>query len=184
VILWRVLPWRPEAAPRDPRGALWFARELQGAGRHDNPELYGCLYAAERAVSAVAEALAPFRGTGKLMEGMLTRSGLPLALAQLSLSDDARILDLDDPAVLQEVGLRPSQVATGERTVTQGYAARLYALSTAPSALRWWSTIEASFANLTVFERVGDAIETVDVSLLTRAAVPVLEAAELLGLIG
>jgi hypothetical protein len=44
----------------------------QGAGRHDNPELYGCLYASEESVSAVAEQLAPFRGTGSLLPSCST----------------------------------------------------------------------------------------------------------------
>ncbi len=85
--LWRVVPWRAQAPPREPGGALWFPRELQGLGRHDNPDRYGCLYASEAAVAAVAEALAPFRGSGALSPGMLTRAGLPLALARLELDE-------------------------------------------------------------------------------------------------
>jgi RES domain len=186
VILWRVLPWRRDARPTDPGGALWFPRELQGAGRHDNPDLYGCLYVGERPVSPIAEALAPFRGAGALTEGMLMRTGVPLALVQLSLADDrlagGEILDLDDPRVLLDVELRPSRVATGERAVTQADAARLFSGRPALAGLRWWSAIEASLANLTVFDRAQSTLDVVDVNRLTLTDAAVREAAELLGL--
>ena len=182
MILWRVLPWRPEAGPRDPGGPLWFPRELQGAGRHDNPDRYGCLYVGESPISPVAEALAPFRGAGVLSDGMIERMGAPLALAQLSLPDGSRVVDLDDPRVLVDVGLSPSEVATGVRAVTQAYAARLFARRPAPDGLRWWSTIEASLSNLTIFDRAQPSLELVDVAPLTLADPVVHEAAELVGL--
>jgi hypothetical protein len=182
VILWRVLPWQAEARPADPGGALWFPRELQGAGRHDNPDLYGCLYVGESPVSPVAEALAPYRGAGVLAAGMLTRSGVPLALAQLSLSDDSHVIDLDDPRVLLDSSLRPSQVATGKRLVTQAYAGRLFVRRPAPAGLRWWSTLEAGLANLTLFDRARSRMEVVGVTRLTLADRAVREAADLLGL--
>jgi len=186
VILWRVLPWRGEGRPTDPGGALWFPRELQGVGRHDNPDLYGCLYVGESPVSPIAEALAPFRGAGAITEGMLMRSGLPLALAQLSLAEDrlggGEILDLDDPGVLVELDLRPSRVATGERAVTQADAARLFTGRPALAGMRWWSAIEASLVNLTIFDRARPALDVVDVNPLSRADAAVREAAELLGL--
>jgi hypothetical protein len=177
-----VLPWRSEAQPTDPGGALWFPRELQGAGRHDNPDLYGCLYVGESPVSPVAEALAPYRGAGVLTGGMLTRAGTPLALAQLSLSDDSHVVDLDDPLVLLDLDLRPSLVATGARSVTQAHAARLFSQSSTPAGLRWWSTIEASLANLTLFDRAQPNMTVVDVVPLTLADFAVREAADLLGL--
>lgn len=182
MILWRVLPWWPDARSRDPGGPLWFPRELQGAGRHDNPDRYGCLYVGELPVSPVAEALAPFRGAGVLTEGMLRRTGAPLALAQLSFPDDSRVIDLDDPGVLVDVGLSPSQVATGVRVVTQAYAARLFGRRPAPDGLRWSSTIEASLANLTIFDRAQSSLELIDTAPLTLADSVVHEAAELVGL--
>ncbi len=183
MIVWRVLPWRAEARPREPGGAVWFPRELQGAGRHDNPGLYGCLYVGEQAISPVAEALAPFRGTGALSDGMLFRAGTRLALAELSLPDGSRVLDLDDPAVLLRAGLRPSEVATSARAVTRPYAARLHGLRPAPAALRWWSTLEASLINLTIFDRAEPALELVDSTPLSLEDQIVREAAELLGLL-
>jgi hypothetical protein len=183
VTVWRVLPWQPASKPREPGGALWFPRELQGAGRHDNPDLYGCLYVGERPISPIAEALAPFRGTGSLDAAMLWRGGMSLAVAEISLSEQGSVLDLDDPAVLTHTGLRPSRVATSERDLTQAYAARLHALHPPPAALRWWSTIEASLMNLTIFDRAHEALELIDVQQLSVDHAAVQEAADLLGLI-
>jgi hypothetical protein len=180
--LWRVLPWRAQAPPRESGGPLWFPRELQGLGRHDNPDRYGCLYVSEAAVGASAEALAPFRGAGPLASGMLLRGGLPLALARLELADDAGTVDLDDPRVLAGRGLRPSRVATRRRAVTQVYAARVFEEAPLALGLRWWSTLEASLINLTLFDRAAPHLTLAEVEPLALEHPAVLEAAELLGL--
>jgi RES domain len=184
VTLWRLLPSRPDAAPDEPGGPLWFPRELQGAGRHDNPERYGCLYVSRAPISAVAEALAPFRGTGTLAPAMLVRSGLGLALVELELEldDDGGLLDLDDPRVLIRTELRPSQVATDVRSVTRTYAARLFDEHPHAIGLRWWSTLEAGLANVTLYDRAASRLKILAVDRLTLAHPAVRDAAELLGL--
>jgi hypothetical protein len=182
VSLWRLLPWQRDVSATSPGGALWFPRELQGAGRHDNPDRYGCLYVSESPVSAVGEALAPFRGAGALTSGMLVRAGVPLALAQLALADDSHLVDLDDPRVLSAAELRPSGVATGRRALTQAYAARLYEERPTSVGLRWWSTIEASLLNVTLFDRALPSLRVIEVTLLSLLHPAVREAAELLGL--
>jgi hypothetical protein len=181
VILWRLLPQLPNTAPTSPGGALWFPRELQGAGRHDNPDRYGCLYVSESPVSAVAEALAPFRGTGALIPAMLIRAGLPLVLARLELEDDSQVVDLDDPRVLERTRLRPSQVATNVRAVTQAYAARIFDEHPAAAGLRWWSTLEASLVNLTLHGRSADALHLLDAEQLALEHSATREAADMLG---
>jgi hypothetical protein len=182
VILWRLLPWQRGVSDQGPGGALWFPRELQGAGRHDNPDRYGCLYVSESPVSAVAEALAPFRGTGALVPGMLVRAGVSVALAQLALADGIHLVDLDDPRVLSDRQLRPSMVATARRSLTQAHAARLYDEQPGPAGLRWWSTIEASLLNVTLFDRSLPSLRVVDVAPLTLDHPVLREAAGLLGL--
>src|SRR5919197_6384472 len=124
MILFRCFAWSRRARAQERNGALWIPRELQGEGRHDNPDAYGCLYVADRAVSAVVEQLARFRGQ-RLTDGMLARRGLPLALAAIDLPDNRLVLDLDDPTVLAAHDLRPSLVATRTRTVTQPQALAL-----------------------------------------------------------
>jgi RES domain len=178
VILWRCFAWNRRAQPTDPDGALWFPREFQGDGRHDNPETYGCLYLADRATSAVVEQLARFRGQ-RLVEGMLVRRRLPLALAEIELSDRAAVIDLDDPAELVGRELRPSQIATRTRTVTQPQALALHREGAA--ALRWWSTYESLWANVTVFDRAARRLRLTDVRPLRVDTPAVTEAADLLG---
>jgi hypothetical protein len=180
--LWRVLPWDGRARAREPGGALWFPRPFQGGGRHDNPERYGCLYVSEEPVSAVAEALAPFRGAGNLDPSMLDRAGHTLALVAVDLPDDAPLLDLDEPRVLRSERLRPSTVAPRVRAATQEYAARLHDAHADTAGLRWWSTLESSLINVTLFDRAARRLRGRPPEPLTVAHPAVAEAAELLGL--
>jgi hypothetical protein len=182
VILWRVLPWDSSARPTAPGGALWFPRPFQGTARHDNPARYGCLYVTEEAVSAIAEALAPFRGTGELQRDMLTRMGRPLAVAEIRLDDGAVLVDLDDPGVLAAEGLRPSQVATAHRAATQAGAVRLFDAHPGAAGLRWWSTLEASWINVTLFDRAAAGLRVRDVRALEPGDDDVRAAAGFLGL--
>jgi hypothetical protein len=182
VNVFRVLARDPRAKPAEPGGPLFFPRPFQGTGRHDNPDRYGCLYVAASAASAIAEALAPFRGSGTLDDTMLVRSGRRVALATLDLDDTAELVDLDDPAVLVSEALRPSQVATRDRNVTQAGAARLHDDHPAAAGLRWWSTLEASWPNLTLFDRATPLLTVADERELDVADDAVREAGELLGL--
>lgn len=179
--LWRVLPLDPAARSREPGGALWFPRPFQGAGRHDNPELYGCLYVTEEPAAAVAEALAPFRGSGNLSPAMLERGGRALALAPVDVPDDAPLVDLDEPRVLRVERLRPSLVATRRRATTQEYAARLFRRHGEAAGLRWWSTLESSWINVTLFDRAR-RLRAGRAEPLTPEHPAVAAAAELLGL--
>ena len=94
MILHRCFTWNERARPTEPDGALWFPRIYQGDGRHDNPDRYGCLYLADREVSAVVEQLSRFRGQ-RLIDEMLVRRGLRLGLASIELPDRAQVIDLD-----------------------------------------------------------------------------------------
>lgn len=157
-------------------------RVFQGAGRHDAPDRYGCLYLAEEAVSAVAETLAPFRGTGDLRPELLVRSGRQLALAELELDDGAMLIDLDGPAVLAAEALRPSIVATGRRSVTQAYAVRQFERHLGAAGLRWWSILEASWIHVTLFDRALGEVTLQGVEVLAVDNVAVTAAAAHLGL--
>ncbi|MBV8967322.1 MAG: RES domain-containing protein [Mycobacteriaceae bacterium] len=180
--LWRVLPWDPSAPAGRAGHALWVPREFQGSGRHDAPDRYGCLYLAEVAVSAVAEMLAPFRGTGDLLPAFLVRSGRQLALAELELATDATLIDLDEPAVLAAESLRPSIVATGQRSVTQAYAVAQFERHPEASGLRWWSTLEASWIQVTLFDRALSQLSVHEIRRLTIDDEAVMTAASHLAL--
>jgi len=179
VILYRCFAWNERARPGSTDGPLWFPREFQGEGRHDNPDLYGCLYLADREVSCVVEQLARFRGQ-RLSASLLVRRGLPLGLAALELEDDAALLDLDDPRVLNRERLRPSLVATRLREVTQAQARRLFERGL--DGLRWWSTYESQWTNVTLFDVAVRRLHVEDVRLLTLDDPAVVEAADYFGL--
>ena len=114
---------------------------------------------------------------------MLRRRGLPLALARMELDDDrGALIDLDDPAVLKRERLRPSQVATRHRSITQPQALELFRRHPAAAGLRWWSAWEAQWANVTIFDRGAPSLTLTHVAELTLEHPDLLEAAETFGL--
>jgi hypothetical protein len=180
LILHRCFAWNERARPDQADSPLWFPREFQGDGRHDNPDVYGCLYLTDRESSGVVEQLARFRGQ-RLIAPMLVRRRLPLAIAAIELPDSAEIVDLDDPVVLRRRRLRPSRVATRDRAVTQPQALEVYR-DTDAVGIRWWSIHESLWANYTVFERAHRRLRLQDVRALALDDPAVAEAADLLGL--
>jgi hypothetical protein len=180
--LWRVFPWDP-AAESEARGhPLWIPRELQGAGRHDNPDLYGAMYLSERPLAAVAEQIAHLRGQ-RLDDTDLERVGMRLALVPLDAPVDGRLWDLDDPQVLVERRLRPSQVATRVRDLTRRQAADLFRARPRRDGLRWWSALEASWIHVTLFDRAAARLSvSVAPEPLQSTHPAVREAAQALGI--
>jgi hypothetical protein len=150
--LWRVFPWDTDAAVGTRGHPLWIPRGLQGAGRHDNPELYGAMYLSEHAAAGVAETIAHLRGQ-VLDDADLERGGLRLALVGLDASVEGRLWNLDDPHVLAECRLRPSLVATRTRQTTRLWAADLFRTRPRRDGIRWWSTLEATWIHVTLFDR-------------------------------
>jgi RES domain-containing protein len=181
VILYRCLAWNERAAPDKPDGALWFPRVYQGEGRHDNPDVYGCLYLSEAPLSCVVEQLARFRGQ-RLSPSLLLRRGLPLGLAELELRDGAELVDLDEPTVLRRERLRPSRVATRQREITRPQARALHERHPDAAGLRWWSTFESLWANVTLFDRAAPGLRLASVRALDLADEEILSAADVLGL--
>lgn len=173
-MLYRVFPHAPDRRP-DP---FAVPRQLQGGGRHDDPDHYTALYLAREPISAVAERIQGFRGQ-RLTEGVFIRpDGRVDTLAVIDDSGWPELVDLDDPEVLAARGIRPSHVATGDRPTTQHLALELF-LGGA-TGLAWWSTLEASWTNVTVFEeRLALALRrVVAVEPLTLAHPAVREAAD------
>lgn len=181
MIVHRCFAWDARARDTDPDGPLWFPRPYQGDGRHDNPDLYGCLYVSDHALSSVVEQLARFRGQ-RLLPSLLRRRGLPLALADLELAAGAELVDLDNPVVLRRERLRPSLVATRRREMTQEQARRLYDSHPRAAGLRWWSVYEALWSNVTLFDRAAAQVRPRSVRVLTVDDPVVAEAADFFGL--
>ena len=175
-MLFRVFPVRSGTTP-DP---LAVPRAAQGAGRHDNPDEYTALYLSRDAVSAVAERMQAFRGVEMPASAFARPDGSVLALAAIDDAGWPDLVDLDDPAVLAAHRLRPSFVATGDRPRTQRIALDFFRAGAL--GLSWWSTLEASWTNVTVFrEHLATGYPIRSVTRLTLRHVVVREAAERLG---
>jgi glycosyltransferase involved in cell wall biosynthesis len=100
-------------------------------------------------VGAIAERIQAFRGQELTATDFVRVDGTHDALAAL---DDDRLeglVDLDDPSELLRRRLRPSGVATRDRAVTQRIALTLF--DEGHSGFSWWSTLEASWTNVTLF---------------------------------
>ena len=180
MILHRCFAWNEGARADQPDSPLWFPRVFQGDGRHDNPDAYGCLYLTDREASGVVEQFARFRGQ-RLIEPMLRRRDLPLAVAAISLPDDAELIDLDDPVVLRRRRLRPSVVATRDRSVTQPQALEIFR-GTDAAGLCWWSIHESLWTNYTVFDRMRRKLRIEAVRTISLDDAALLQAADFLGL--
>src|SRR5262249_44725097 len=139
------------------------------------------LYLSDRSESCIVEQIAPFRGQ-RLTAALLRRRGLPLALARLELNARRQLIDLDDPSVLTRQRLRPSRVATRRREATQPQALALYRHPPRGAGLRWWSSWEALWANVTVFDRAAQGLKLADVVPLTLDHPALIQAAEFFGL--
>src|SRR5262245_18261884 len=169
------------AAPSEDGGPLFVARTLQGGGRHDNPSEFAALYTSRSAESAVAERIKLFQGRTLTPDHLVRADGRSYALAAL---DDGGLdpIDLDEPRELIKLRLRPSQVATHQRDVTQRIALTIF--QEGKVGLGWWSTIEASWPNVTLFsERALELLRlSAEPEPLTVQHPMVVEAAGFLGI--
>jgi hypothetical protein len=181
-VLYRAFPRIRGAAPGEPGGPLFVPRLEQRRGRHDNPDTYGALYLSRVPESPIAEVLREYVARGAPPRPLF-REGQPIGLATIDDSALEDLVDLDDPRVLLERELRPSGVATRMRRQTQRMARSIYADGVA--GFEWWSTIEGSWINVTLFqERVAGRLTVVgEPEPLTLDHPAVREAAEAVGVL-
>ncbi len=143
MLTYRVVPHLPDAKPGQPGHPLYEHRP-QRAGRIDHPD-YHVWYLSRCAESACGET---FGNLARWASSMLAFPLLPGArrgLATYQLPDDLRVLDLDHPAQLVRLSLRPTHVVTRNRTVTQAWGHRIWSeidphtAGRAWHAVSWWS---------------------------------------------
>lgn len=143
MLAYRVIPHLPGARAGRPGHPLYEHRPQRG-GRIDHPD-YHVWYLSRLAEAACGES---FGNLARWEPSMLEFPQLPgahRALGTFALPDDLRVLDLDDPARLVRLGLRPTQVVTRNLTVTQTWGHRIWS-ETDPHtgdhawhAVSWWS---------------------------------------------
>jgi RES domain len=139
------------------------------------------LYTTTVPESAIAEMLRGVTGRTVTNAHFRRPDGRRYSLASIEDSALGPLVDLDDPKELLRLRLRPSQVATMQRSWTQQIALRIFEDDAA--GLLWWSAIEASWANVTLFaERSVDRLVVAgEPEVLSVDHPTVLAAAALLG---
>ena len=143
--LYRVFPYVPAAAVDEPGGAFYVPS--QGGGRLDNPGIYSVLYLSDAPAGAIAEAFGRFPEWNEaILEGAPSLPGSARAMARFHLPDDAPICNLDDPAVLQALGLRPSDIVTRDYARSRAWARRIHEQESWFGA-RWWSYYDSQWAS-------------------------------------
>ncbi|MGA8796590.1 MAG: hypothetical protein WB526_05925 [Candidatus Cybelea sp.] len=145
--LYRVFPYDAAAPPSQPGGALYTP--LGAAGRIANPDLYNELYLSNSAAGALSEAFGRF---DTWTQEMFVQGDRPYALASYELPDRAAICGLDSPGRLLAYDLRPSDVVSRERGVTQAWAARIHR-SKKWIGVAWWSRYDSRWRSLALWNR-------------------------------
>lgn len=134
--LFRVLPWQSEARKGEAGHPLYIPGN-QGSSRIDNPVNYRVLYASDNPVGAVAEAFARLWRWHPDMFASPRNPGVRRALVEYEA--DVRVVDLDEPRELFSRSLRPSRIASRDRSVTQAWALEIFSGSRGVDGIRWWS---------------------------------------------
>ena len=168
-ILHRVFPYLPTAAEDEPGGAVYVPP--QGGGRLDNPGAYSVLYLSDAAAGAIAEAFGRFSEWSEaILQGSPGLPGSARAMARFHLPDDAAVCNLDDPALLEKLGLRPSDVVTRDYTRSRAWAKRIYEQGKW-FGVRWWSYYDPQWASFALWNISRLKLEDVKFLRLDEPAV-------------
>lgn len=165
MLLYRVFPYLPAASAGQPGHPLYEHRPQRG-GRIDHPDYY-VWHLSPQPQAAVGET---FGDLGTWDDSMFEFPQVPgsrRSLGVYRVTDDLRILDLDDPAELTRLGLRPSQIVTRNLPVTQAWGHRLWderdphdSSQRRWQAAQWWSYHRPSWEVIASWER--PAFQSVD----------------------
>jgi hypothetical protein len=158
VLVYRVFPHLPSAKPGQPGHPLYEHRPQRG-GRIDHPDYY-IWYVSRLAEAACGETFGNLADWEPSMFEFPQLPGSRRALGTFRLPDDLRILDLDDPAQLVRLSLRPTQIVIRNLAVTQGWGHRIWS-ETDPhtgarawQAVQWWSYHRPTWTVLASWHRL------------------------------
>ncbi len=138
MLVYRVFPNVHAADEGEPGHPLYLFPE-QGFGRWDNPDLYRAMYVAGSASGAIGEAFAHLSNWSQAMLPFPLVDGAVRALGTYSVNEEVHpLLDFDDPKVLLDRALRPTEVVIRNRPRTQQIARDVHAEGKW-RGLSWWS---------------------------------------------
>jgi hypothetical protein len=174
MLLYRVSPYLPGSPAGEP-GSPTYLHKPQGTGRLDNPTYYDVWYLSLTEAGAVGETFAAHpKWPDKIFKfGKL--AGARFALHTFQLSDSCPLLDLDDANNLVERSLRPSQVVTLNRGITQQWALRIWnELGSSRhrwDGIRWWSRHSSDWPVVALWTDAPKCVDTEDLSTRHKAVV-------------
>jgi hypothetical protein len=180
--LWRAFPWDAAAAAGDQFSPLYIQPGQTSArfDLHDRPPV---LYLGESPDHALGELLQGFRGRA-IGTAHLKSRGFPLALVEVgvlkSVAQD--LVDCNDPAALERHHLRPDEMASHDRSVTQAIARWLH--DSGVPGFRWWSALTGAWHSTVLFiDRVpATKLEVGEPELVTLAHPALARCAAMLGI--
>lgn len=177
---YRVFVWNGISQENELIKSLQPPRERQGSGRHDIPAKDGVIYCSKSPVSAIAELLQGFRGSTITNKVFSCPDGKVRALIRIAIGKDVNLIDLNDPKTLLKLKWKPSQVASMQRAITQNISRLLF--DKGVDGFTWWSILEASWVNATLFQsRIVKYINVVGQVITLETKLPeVVEAAKIL----
>lgn len=135
------------------------------------------LYLSSAPAGAVAEVFATLASWTPAMFESPAGRGARRALGQYHLADRAKILDLDDAEALLALGVRPSEVVSPDREVTQRWARSVVAAQRW-DGVRWWSWHDSRWYSYGMWDRSDLSVTSVEPLALDHPAV--VEAAQVL----
>ncbi|WP_420112123.1 RES domain-containing protein [Pseudactinotalea sp.] len=142
MLVYRVVPVAPGAQPGTP-GHPEYTHKPQSRGRLDNPSHYDVRYVSATESGAVGETLAIHPEWTKRIFAFKAVPGATMSLCTFLVDDGLRLLDMDDAHNLLALGLRPTQVVTLDRAVTQSWALRAWEQHDHTGrkwqGIKWWS---------------------------------------------
>lgn len=166
--------------PWSPFHPLYVPLDRQGGGRFDNAHRYASLYLSTSPQGAIGET---FGNSSRWSDSEVTRTkdGRPRCLVTIKIPDDVVLFDLDDPGILQQLRIRPSDVVRRNRDQTQELAQLVWldSASTMARGFKWWSywrpewTMVILWSNslATPWFPFANVIEVIDLQMDTPALV-------------
>lgn len=151
---WRVFPWDPAAAPGDPFTPQFvLPAGVQTGGRFDLSDAPTLYIALDNPVHALSEVLQSLRGRREIRNGHLRRKVRgrnvvyhPLAIVETWVPAtiyDA-LPDLGNPDNLVRFSIRPDDLASQDRGITQRISRKLHDEHDL-MGFRWWSAFRGEW---------------------------------------
>jgi hypothetical protein len=124
------------------------------------------LYVGDTPEGAIAETFGRFDLWDQALieadPAVATLPGSRFALAVFEAPDNLRLRNLDDMQALLEERLRPSNVVTRDRKITQAWAARIHETGRY-AGVAWWSYYEPSWQSIGIWDLADLQVTTIQV---------------------